>query len=90
MHFRNHNGLTFKDQDPARWPSVAKAARKALRFRYHHLPFLYSLHFHASKIGSTVIRPLFFEFPNDTAALDIDKQFMWGSALLITPVLTPV
>jgi len=29
-------------------------------------------------------------FPQDETALDIDKQFFWGSALLIAPILEEV
>ena len=32
-------------------------------------------------------RPLFFEFPTDSNTYAIDKQFMIGSGLMITPVL---
>uniref|UniRef100_A0A915AL47 P-type domain-containing protein n=1 Tax=Parascaris univalens TaxID=6257 RepID=A0A915AL47_PARUN len=45
------------------------------------------LMFEASCDGATVIRPLFFEFPNDDAAHQNDFQFMWGPAILIAPVL---
>ena len=31
-----------------------------------------------------------FRFPSDLAARDIDDQFMWGPALLVSPVLRPV
>uniref|UniRef100_A0A914W3I0 P-type domain-containing protein n=1 Tax=Plectus sambesii TaxID=2011161 RepID=A0A914W3I0_9BILA len=85
---RNHNIAGTPPQDPAMWPSVAAAAKKALLFRYHYLPHLYSLHYDATLYGHTVLRPLFFEFPSDSATLTLDKQFLWGSAFLITPVLT--
>ena len=29
----------------------------------------------------------YLRFPNDPATYDIDKQFLWGPALLISPVL---
>jgi alpha-glucosidase (family GH31 glycosyl hydrolase) len=54
------------------------------------LTVLFSLHFDASINGHTVIRPLLFEFPTDTNTHSIDRQFLWGSALMITPVLDPV
>ena len=37
--------------------------------------------------SATVTRPLFFEFPHDAATYPIDRQFMVGNALLISPVL---
>ncbi|XP_077528166.1 lysosomal alpha-glucosidase-like [Haemaphysalis longicornis] len=52
-------------------------------------PYLYYL-FHRSHVaGETVARPLFVEFPNDGEAARIDNQFLWGSALMIVPILKP-
>lgn len=85
---RNHNTQGAPDQDP---PSlgepVVSASRDALLTRYELLPFLYTLFFLANRDGDTVMRPLSFEFPDDPRFRSADKQFMWGSALLITPVL---
>ena len=39
---RNHNSKELPYQDPAVWPSVAAAAKKANEFRYSMLPYLYS------------------------------------------------
>ena len=46
-------------------------------------PYLYSLHFKASISGGTVVRPVFFEFPNDPVTVTLSHQFMWGEALMI-------
>src|SRR3569623_1151402 len=88
--FRNHNEKGNKLQDPGQWPSVAAAARKANLFRYRHLPYLFSLHFSASLNGGTVVRPVFFEFPTDSDTHNLSHQFLWGSALMIIPVITSV
>jgi len=87
---RNHNDFESASQEPYLWSSVAEAGRKALKVRYALISYLYTL-FYQAHIGSasTVWQPLFFEFPNDTTALDIDNQFMLGSSLLVTPVLHP-
>uniref|UniRef100_F1KPW3 Maltase n=1 Tax=Ascaris suum TaxID=6253 RepID=F1KPW3_ASCSU len=84
---RNHNDIGQVRQDPAAWPSVAAATRQVYLFRYRYLPYLYTLHYLAATTGSTVVRPLFFEFPNDEAAHANHEQFMWGEAMLIAPVL---
>ncbi len=38
-------------------------------------------------MGETVARPLFHEFPHDNNTHGIDKQFMWGRSVLISPFL---
>lgn len=35
------------------------------------------------------MRALFFEFPQEPDLLPVDRQFMLGSDILVTPVLTP-
>ncbi|XP_052358373.1 lysosomal alpha-glucosidase-like [Oncorhynchus keta] len=39
--------------------------------------------------GHTVARPLLFEFPKDVRTYGIDRQFLWGKSLMVTPVLDP-
>jgi len=64
-------------------------SRNALNIRYMLLPYLYTLFYRAHVYGETVARPLLFEFPDDTATYPIDKQFFWGSAIMIIPILEP-
>ncbi|CAG2174666.1 unnamed protein product [Oppiella nova] len=70
--------------------------KSAIVIRYRLLPYLYTLFYKASKrvspddkmkgMGEPVVRPLFYEFENDTKTWTLDKQFMWGSALMVSPV----
>ncbi|XP_017756803.1 PREDICTED: lysosomal alpha-glucosidase-like [Eufriesea mexicana] len=85
---RNHNTDDAIEQDPvAMGDLVIKSSKRALTIRYWLLPYLYTLFFRAHKFGETVARPLFFEFFNDSATYDIDTQYLWGSSLMIIPVL---
>lgn len=85
---RNHNAIDTRDQDPAVWgPEIAESSKNALLVRYTLLPYLYTLFYHSVTNGGTVARALWHEFPTDFATRTIDTQFMWGSGLLISPVL---
>ncbi|XP_046463507.1 sucrase-isomaltase, intestinal-like isoform X2 [Daphnia pulex] len=84
---RNHNTFGMPPQDPAIWSSVASASKTALNIRYRLLPYLYTLFYHSHTTGSTVVRPLYHEYPTDLRAKSVDTQFLWGPALLISPVL---
>ena len=78
----------FQDQDPGYFGEpLASIAKEALTIRYYLLPFLYLLFYRHSVQGDTVARPLWHEFPTDLTTWDIDDQFLWGEALLISPVL---
>ncbi|KAI4533822.1 hypothetical protein MG293_016841 [Ovis ammon polii] len=85
---RNHNALISQPQEPYRFSETAQQAmRKAFTLRYVLLPYLYTL-FHGAHVrGETVARPLFLEFPEDPSTWTVDRQLLWGEALLITPVL---
>ncbi|XP_077499023.1 lysosomal alpha-glucosidase-like [Amblyomma americanum] len=66
---------------------MASTALTAILTRYQLLPVLYTLFFRVSMSGGTVVRPLFFEFPLDKTTYNLDKQFMWGSSILFSPIL---
>ncbi|XP_070553627.1 sucrase-isomaltase, intestinal-like [Ptychodera flava] len=85
---RNHNGYGYREQDPAAWDSnFANNVRDILHVRYTLLPYVYTL-FHQSHVnGSTVVRPVMHEFITDVNTHEIDRQFLWGPGLLISPVL---
>jgi len=86
---RNHNVAGTIDQDPGVWgPEVAASSRKALLIRYTLLPYLYTLFYHHHTKGNTVARALWHEFPQDSVAAGIDRQFLWGSGFLVSPVIT--
>lgn len=80
------------DQDPvALGPEVVESSRQALRLRYSLLPYLYTLFVRAHLNGTPVARPIFFEFPYDSNTYNLgERQFMWGSSLMIAPVVDEV
>ncbi|CAG8526740.1 12337_t:CDS:10, partial [Dentiscutata heterogama] len=86
---RNHNALLESSQEPYIWPSVAATSRRYLRIRYSLLPYYYTLFYESHTYGSMVLRPLFVEYPHIKSALVVDKQFMLGGGILVSPVLLP-
>ncbi|KIM86518.1 glycoside hydrolase family 31 protein [Piloderma croceum F 1598] len=87
--YRNHNERAALSQEPYRWDSVANASRTAIATRYSLLPYWYTLFANASTFGTPPMRALFFEFPDEPELFSVDRQFLIGRDILITPVLTP-
>lgn len=87
--YRNHNVLSAISQEPYRWASVAEASKAAMKIRYALLPYMYTLFQQAHTTGSTVMRALAWEFPNDPTLAAVDTQFLLGPSLMIVPVLAP-
>ncbi|CAB3369876.1 Hypothetical predicted protein [Cloeon dipterum] len=86
---RNHNTLGTTDQDPCTWPlTVGESTRKAVTIRYTLLPYFYTSFYRANQgIDGTVIRSLAWEFTSDQETWNIDRQFLWRDALLVSPAL---
>ncbi len=58
------------------------------RIRYRLLPYIYSLAAAVTHEGGTIMRPLVMDFRGDERALSIDDEYMFGPALLVSPVTT--
>ncbi|XP_053395701.1 maltase-glucoamylase-like [Mercenaria mercenaria] len=86
---RNHNQKDAKDNHPAILDLRYRASKNsmAMETRYWLLPYLYTLFHKAHTVGHTVMRPLHHEFADDEMTFDLDKQFLWGPALMISPIL---
>lgn len=87
--YRNHNTLSAIPQEPYRWASVIEASKAAMNIRYSILPYFYTLFHLAHTTGSTVMRALAWEFPNDPSLAAVDTQFLVGPSLMVVPVLAP-
>jgi alpha-glucosidase (family GH31 glycosyl hydrolase) len=88
---RNHNNFTSTPQEPyAVGPLTKEAFPKAFRQRYSILRYYYTNHFESCLNGGTVVRPLFFLFPEDDRAYDQTQYtFLIGNALLVSAELFP-
>ena len=60
--------------------------RKALGLRYSLMPYIYAQAKDSSARGFPMLRPLFFEYPNDPSSWTIDDEYMFGSDLLVAPM----
>ena len=64
-----------------------KIFTKYIFIRERLKPYVKELMEEAHKTGTPPMRPLFYEFPNDKAAWNIDDEYMFGSELLIAPII---
>ena len=52
-------------------------------------PYLKRIYREAHENGSPLIRPMFYEFPEDETCWDLPGQYMFGPDYLVAPVFTP-
>ncbi|HVS33053.1 MAG TPA: glycoside hydrolase family 31 protein [Thermoanaerobaculia bacterium] len=85
---RAHTAFGTPDQEPWSYGAAHEALnRRAIELRYQLLPHIYSAMREAAETGIPAMRPLMLEFPDDPVLHGIDDQFLFGSDLLIAPVL---
>ena len=61
--------------------------RDHILLRERMRPYIDRIMREAHEKGTPVIRPLFYDFPKDPAAWDVEDQFFFGPDLLVAPVL---
>jgi alpha-glucosidase len=85
--YRNHNSDRSSPQEFYRWPLVTDAAKYAIDIRYRLLDYFYTAFHNQNLDGTPALRPLFFQYPQDTKTFDIQFQFFYGHSVLVSPVL---
>ena len=61
-------------------------AKKAIELRYQLLPYNYTLAFENNQTGAPLMRPLFFEEPENVSLQISSETYLWGNDFLITPI----
>jgi len=85
---RMHTELATPDKEP--WSfgwQFEKVNKRAIELRYELLPYIYNVIQQASATGIPAMRPLFLEYPNVEYTARIEDEFLFGSDLLVAPVL---
>jgi alpha-D-xyloside xylohydrolase len=78
------------DTEPWRYGEEAEnIIANSLELRYRLLPYIYSNAAKVSFDGSTLMRPLVFDFATDSLALQSKYSYMFGQSLLVDPVTKP-
>ncbi len=86
--FRVH-GTTYAKEPWRFGPEAEKMLVKYIKLRYRLLPYIYSMAWRVTSDGYTIMRPLVMDFREDPRVLDIDDQYMFGPAFMVSPVTLP-
>ena len=87
--FRAHSHIDTRRREPYLATSPYKEViTQAIRLRYSLLPAWYTAFHAASTDGTPIVKPLWWEYPWDAHASDLDLQMVLGdTGLMIAPVL---
>lgn len=87
---RAHSALNTRQAHP--WSfgeEIEGVAKTALSLRYRLLPYLYQSAMAAVKGEVPILRPMFFDFPDDPRFYQLEDQVMFGPHLMAAPFLNP-
>ena len=80
----------MSDTEPWKYGAEAQAnIRHCIEERKQLFPYIYSNAAEVAFNGSTLMRPLVFDFYNDPKALVQKYEYMFGKSLLISPITEP-
>jgi alpha-D-xyloside xylohydrolase len=88
--FRVHGTRTTNQNEL--WSYGADAQEILTRYdtlRYRLMPYIYSLAWQVTHAGYTLMRPLVMDYREDVTARNIGDQFLFGPALMVSPVTDP-
>jgi alpha-glucosidase len=86
--FRSHSVGWVGNKEPWEFgEEFTRINRASVELRYQFLPYLYTLFREHERSGVPVMRPLWYEYPNDKQTYLISDEFMVGSDVLVAPVV---
>jgi alpha-glucosidase len=85
---RSHSENGSNPHEPYSFPKeFTDINRASIELRYRLLPYLYTLFHEHTETGAPVMRPLWFEYPDDARTYLIEDQYLVGRDLLVAPVV---
>lgn len=59
--------------------------RASINQRYDFIHYIYTVFERMTRTSEPILRPMWLEFPNESALYDISSQFMVGDSILVAP-----
>lgn len=85
---RSHSESGSRPHEPYSYgEEFTKINRASIELRYRLLPYLYTLFKEHTQTGAPVMRPLWYEYPNDSRTYTIEDEYLVGRDLLVAPVV---
>lgn len=85
--YRPHAGDAVPSEPVFRNEKTKSLSKKAIELRYQMLPYNYQLIYENHKKGTPLMKPLFFEEPNNKALLAYADTYLWGNDFLVSPIV---
>jgi alpha-glucosidase len=85
--YRPHAQEAVPSEPVFRSDSAKALSKKAIELRYQLLPYIYHMVYQNHKTGAPLMRPLFFEEPENESLYHYDDAYLWGNDFLVEPIV---
>lgn len=75
--------------EPWMYPEITPHIRELIRLRCRLTPFLYDLLWRSHKYYEPILRPTFYNYPNDPHCFNENDDMMLGNKMLVASVVEP-
>lgn len=85
--YRPHAGDAVPSEPVFRNEKTKQLSKKAIELRYQMLPYNYQLIYENSDDGIPLMKPLFFEEPDNKELFAYADSYLWGNDFLVSPIV---
>jgi alpha-glucosidase (family GH31 glycosyl hydrolase) len=64
--------------------------RDAIQLRLDLIPYIYTAAYETTQTGLAFVYPMYYDYPESTEAYTFPNQYMFGSSMIVAPIVTPV
>lgn len=80
----------FNGKEPWRFKKeTEEAMSEALRERHRMMPYLYTMNYKSYKEDRPLVVPMYYEYPEERYAYEVDNQYFFGENMVVAPITTP-
>ncbi len=80
----------FNGKEPWRFKEeVRRVMSDFLRLRHQMMPYLYTMNWRTFCCGLPLVEPLYYEYPEESAAYEMKNEYFFGTELIAAPITTP-
>ncbi len=87
--FRPHAAESVPPEPIFREAKTKELAKKSIELRYKLMPYNYTIAFENNQKGTPLMRPLFFDEPENIILYSKSDTYLWGNEFLVSMVSKP-
>lgn len=73
-----------------KYPDHFEVMREAIINRYRFVPYIYTAARKAYESGISIVRPMYYDYPNDELSYSLIHQYMFGDDIIVAPIIEPM